>query len=438
MVKKRNKHITKNGISKGSQANCSKAREIKASTGYGTCTEQLSPFGGLLALIKFLNLVKFKEIFDHSYQRPQRNPNLGHYRMVVGILMLLFIGFNRLWHFVYIRLDAMVCGFFRLSRLPVASTFWRYVDSLGINQANSFLKIMGILRERVWQQCGLCYQKIHVNVDTTVETIYGDQQGGRKGYNPQHRGKKGYRLVLCFIDETREYLNGKLRKGETISGEESAAFIRKIKNQLPGCVKKVLLCGDGEFLSWDSVAACIKETFDFIIANKVCHPGFDPDGWYRPKKRKAIEYNSCMYQPLGWGFACRFVAMRIPKKDSAAGQPVQGELFEEGRYTYRIFCTSLSGKPPKVIAIYDKRANIENLIGEAKREGLDAIPSAKFKNNYAYFQIVMLAYNIWRYFKMMAEISKANNKAKTHDSAQDEFQGIINNTIRIARLKLLS
>ena len=38
----------------------------------------------------------------------------------------------------------------------------------------------------------------------------------------KNRGKKGYRPVLCFIDETREYLLGKLRKGETISGEEAA------------------------------------------------------------------------------------------------------------------------------------------------------------------------------------------------------------------------
>ncbi|MGB5218873.1 MAG: hypothetical protein WBN66_11315, partial [Smithella sp.] len=45
---------------------------------------------------------------------------------------------------------------------------------------------------------------------------------------------------------------------------------------------------------------------------------------------------------------------------------------------------------------YDKRADAENLIGEAKQEGLAAIPSGKFKNNYAFFQIVMLAYNPWR------------------------------------------
>jgi len=37
-------------------------------------------------------------------------------------------------------LDALLCGFFRLPCLPVATTFWRYVDSLGINQANAFVK----------------------------------------------------------------------------------------------------------------------------------------------------------------------------------------------------------------------------------------------------------------------------------------------------------
>jgi hypothetical protein len=131
---------------------------------------------------------------------------------MIGILMLLFIGFNRIWHFTYVRLDAMFCGIFRVTQLPVASTFWRYVDSLGINQANSLLKLMGILRERSWQQCGLEYRKIRISADTTVETLYGNQQGGRKGHNTKNRGKKGYRPILCFIDETREYLAGKLRK----------------------------------------------------------------------------------------------------------------------------------------------------------------------------------------------------------------------------------
>ena len=223
MVKRRKKNNRKSRNSKGFNAKGAEARKINASTRYETCTEQLSPYGGLLALIKFFDLVQFKALFNSTYQKPSRDPKMGHHAMMAGILMLLFIGFNRIWHFFYVRLDAMLCGFFRVSKLPAASTYWRYVNSLGINQAKSLLKLMSRLRERVWKLCGYeSLSQVEVNVDTTVETVYGDQQGGRKGHNTKHRGKKGYRPVLCFIERTREYLCGKLRRGETLSGEEAA------------------------------------------------------------------------------------------------------------------------------------------------------------------------------------------------------------------------
>ena len=431
MVKKQNKDINETRVSKGFSSEAERPRKIGPSTGYDTCTERLSPFGGLLALIKFLDLMDFERVFQHTYRAPGREPKLGHYRMVVGILILLFIGFNRLWHFVYIRLDAMVCAFFGLERLPAASTFWRYVDSLGINQANALVRTMAAIRERFWQQCHLKYRKIHVSLDTTVETLYGEQQGGRKGYNPHNPGKKGYRPVLGFIDETREYLLGKLRKGETLSGEEVGDFIKNLKTCLPGCVKKVLIRADGEFFSWQSVDAAMEKGFDFIIANKRSKPPFDPASWYRPWKRKPYQYNSLVYQPMGWKKPCRFVAMRIPKEALTSSEQVQWELFDEDRYTYRVFCTSLKGKAHSVVSEYDKRADVENLIAEAKREGLEAIPSSKFKTNYAYLQIVMLAYNIWRYFKIMAQ------KSSQREPASRPLQGIEDNTIRIARLKLL-
>ena len=110
----------------------------------------------------------------------------------------------------------------------------------------------------------------------------------------------------------------------------------------------------------------------------------------------------------------------------------------------------LSGKPHVIIDEYDQRVRlrrIENLVGEAKREGLNAIPpacayphadrSAKFKNNYAFFQIVMLAYNIWRYLKIMANNSMKKDQSDTNDSPCRGLKGIMDNTIRIARLKLL-
>lgn len=433
MVKTR-QHITRQKrTGKGVKRDRCTARKINASTPYDTCGEQLSPFGGLLALIKFLDLFKFEQILDCQYQTPPREPERGHNLMLTGLLMLLFIGFNRVWHFTYVRLDAIICGYFRLERLPVASTFWRYVNSMGINQGISLLMVMNTLRERVWKQLGLTYYRINVDIDTTVETVYGQQQGGRKGHNTQHRGKKGYRPVLCFIEQTREYLNGKLRKGETIKGEQCAKFIAQIKENLPGCVQQVLLRADGEFLSWQSVQAAYDCGFDFIFANKACDPVFDPSTWYRPYKRKDIEFNSCIYQPGGWDKPCRFVAMRIPKEPDG-NKPMQCALFDDERYKYRIFCTSLAGNAHEIVTQYDKRADVENLIGEAKREGLDAIPSAKFKNNFAFFQVVMAAYNIWRYMKLLA----AAKSASEYDHPEGKgLKTIAANTIRIARLKLL-
>jgi hypothetical protein len=53
MVKRRKKYTRKKRNSKGFKKNRAEARKINASTVYETCSEQLSPFGGLLALIKF-------------------------------------------------------------------------------------------------------------------------------------------------------------------------------------------------------------------------------------------------------------------------------------------------------------------------------------------------------------------------------------------------
>jgi len=436
MVKSNKSNFGKNHNNKGTGTDHSNARKINASTTYDTCSEQLSPFGGLLALIKFMDLIDFRQIFESTYIAPCRDPKLGHYSMVTGLLMLLFIGFNRIWHFSYLRLDAILCGFFRVTCLPVASTFWRYVNSMGLNQGKSLIKVMAKLRERVWHVCDLSYSHVCLDIDTTVETVFGDQQGARKGHNTKNRGKKGYRPVLCFIEESREYLIGKFRRGETMGGVETAAFIAQIKAQLPACVKQVLIRADGEFQSGESVHECFEEGYNFIFANKRCKPPFDPQLWYKPYKKQAYEYNSCVYKPQGWLEPTRFVAIRIPKeKENIKDQNIQYELFEEDKYTYRIFCTDLRQKAHEVIALYDKRADVENLVGESKREGLDAIPSSRFKNNYAYFQIVMLAYNIWRYLKIMAEHSCKENKDVPHNN--DSLKGIKTNTVRIARLRLL-
>ncbi len=202
---------------RGPDENPRRARKIGPNTKYETCTERLTPFGGELGLIKFLDLFQFEAIFEELYLAPSRKPKLGHYKMVLGFILLLFIGFSRLWHFFYIRIDPVISATLGVNKLPHVSTFWRYLDSLGINQAQPLLKIAAALREGVWARCGLAFKTIHIDIDTTVETVYGENlQGALKGHNTKHRGKKGFRPVLAFISETHEFLAGKFRKGATI------------------------------------------------------------------------------------------------------------------------------------------------------------------------------------------------------------------------------
>jgi hypothetical protein len=440
MVKSQKNNTTKSAVNKEKNESYFEARKINASTPCETCSESLSSFGGLASLIKFFDIVGFEEVIGGSYVKPSRPVQLGDYKMLIGVIILLFIGFNRVAHFFYIRRDCFLCRYFKVEKLPVVSTFWRYINSLGINQGQSLLRVMAVLRERVWHYCGICYGGINIDIDTTAETVYGDQQGGRSCYNTEKRGAKAYRPVVAFIEQTREYIAGKLRSGKTMSGDEVSKFIMLIKDSLPGCVKRVFVRADCEFFSWEAVKELTKDDgFDFTIATSNCRPPFAEGNWYPDKHDKAnISYNECIYTPTGWEKEFRFVVMRILNKPKRVGKCSIEELFEDARYTYRIFCTTRSAKPHKVIEEYDKRADVENLVGEAKREGLSAIPSGKFKNNYAWFQIVMLSYNIWRYIKILAQQCIAKEKGDTLQQIDTlGLGGIQDNTVRIARLKLL-
>ena len=71
-------------------------------------------------------------------------------------------------------------------------------------------------------------------------------------------------------------------------------------------------------------------------------------------KKDAVEYNEALYSPAGWGEACGFVSMRIPKEAPFEGN-TQLELLEDANYKYRTFVTDLTQPAHKVIEEYDRR-----------------------------------------------------------------------------------
>ncbi len=432
MVKRKsnNKEEAKQGKKEEKSSGQNRIARITAETAYSECSEKLTAFGGLLALVKFLDLIGFDRMFGKHYNAPRRTPVLGNHRMILGILMLLFIGFQRLGQFVYIQTDAMICGIMNVAVLPAVSTFWRYLRSMRIVQSESLLRLNGALRAIVWEKCAYRPRRVAVNIDTTVSTVYGEIEGARKGHNTKHRGKKGLRPVLCFLEDTREYLCGKQRRGETMSSKEVARQIKKFRALLPEYVREIKVRGDGEFIGWESVKACLEEGFTFIFGNKKCDPPFPEEGWYRHGEH---EYNECGYQPMGWELPCRFVAMRIHKEKMGDRQL---RLLKEENYVYRMFATNDKRRPHLVIEDYDKRADTENLIAEAQQEGLLAIPSKRFQANHAFFQLIMLAYNLWRWMKLLA--GHAQRSAPEAETPPPMIAVVLpKHTLQVARLKML-
>jgi hypothetical protein len=429
-VKTEKENTTGRPINQGGSKGAGSPAKINADTRYEVTTDRMTAYGGLLALIKFLELVQFKEIFLEHYHSPSRKPALGCYRMVVGFLALLFVGFARVGHFFYLRYDAMICGWLEVEALPVVSTFWRYLFSLQKHQSQSLLTISARLRSRVWEACQLGHSFVAINVDTTVSTVYGKIEGARKGHNSKHRGKKALRPVLLFIEQTREYLIGEQRRGETMSDAEVAQLIRQIPRYLPSSIRKVLIRGDAEFIGPLTLQACEECGFFYVFANKSAKPAFAEKAWYRHQKH---EYNESTYAAQSWNKARRFVIMRIQEENR---QDRQLDLLDHG-YLLRCFVTNLRGRPHAVIAHYDQRATIEASIKEAQQEGLLAIPSRRFWSNHAFFQIIMLAYNLWRWMRLLEQAHQRGESKPAPSPSPAPPSLPVDHTIRITRLKLL-
>ena len=142
-----------------------------------------------MGLVKFMELIQFKEIFAGLYTPPERVPDMGRYNRVCGFIMHLFIGFNRVRHFLYIQTDSMLCSIFHVVKLPFVTTYCRYVDSLGINQGKSLLEVMSALRERVWHVCDFQIVMLSYNIWRSFKMIAGHSQLEQKrqveGGNPE-------------------------------------------------------------------------------------------------------------------------------------------------------------------------------------------------------------------------------------------------------------
>jgi len=86
--------------------------------------------------------VQFEELFTAT-TFPGRTPELGHFKMVYGIIILLYIGFNRIWHFLYLRFDLDAVQNLWGGQASLCDNVLEVCELIGDQPREIVLKVMG-------------------------------------------------------------------------------------------------------------------------------------------------------------------------------------------------------------------------------------------------------------------------------------------------------
>jgi hypothetical protein len=420
MVTDRKKDSDKTPGEQGPERVSSEPNKINASTPYDFSGKNLTPYGGLLPVITMLEKLGFQSLVEQTVTSKRIPRAMDLYRFVLGIVLGLYIGFPRLNQLRFIARDPLLTGILKVTKLPVQSTFWRFVNALHLNVARQMLTVMRILRERVWAAANVKLEVVTIDTDTTVHTLYGQQMGGRKSYNPKNKGKKSYQPILTFIAETREYVSGELRNGDRPTGKQIGDHIRSVHAGLPPSVKQVYGRADSGFYCREAVEAYEEFNDRFVIsARKTARlvEQLRQAEWKPSPKTDGDAECEFRYQPDGWKKEYRFVALRYEKtrEEMDAEESEQYQLFETSQYKYRVFVTDFSDPIYFVVWFYNQRGGAENLIKEANNDaGLAAHPSGRFDVNGNHFQLAMLAYNLNCWLMLFNREPQADATALQH------------------------
>src|SRR6516162_6068577 len=260
MVISNKKHSRKTPGKQGSESTAPEPNKINASTPFDFTGKNLTPYGGLLPVVTMLEKLGFQSLVEQTLTSKRIPRAMDLYRFVLSIVLGHYIGFPRLNQLRFLARDPIVTGILEVLKLPVQSTFWRFVNALHRNVAGQILTVMGMMRERVWEAANVKLEVVTIDTDTTVQTLYGQQMGGRKSYNPKNKGKRSYQPMLTFLAETREYVWGELRNGDRPTGKQIADHLRNVRGALPAGVKQIYGRADSGLYCREAVEA--YEEFD--------------------------------------------------------------------------------------------------------------------------------------------------------------------------------
>ena len=250
--------------------------------------------------------------------------------------------------------------------------------------------------------------RVHLDVDTTVEPLFGSQEGAHVGPNPRYHARPSYHPVLGRIAETDTIVGALLRPGDTGFGGDETLLVKTWLLRLrialgPDTILTTRIDAAGDCTAlMQGIAA---EKAYFVIKAKQDQPLLDAVALHKAWKTVDVDAEGkpltqvaeIRFARKAWreaGLEVRVVAMRT--RGDRSGR--QTFLWQDCEFTTQVFLTNDRDLGAEDMAFeYNARAGIEPVIGELKNGwGLGKVPSQVFAANHAAMLLKLFAYNLMR------------------------------------------
>lgn len=377
--------------------------------------KEITPWSGMIFMKKLLDRTGLLSQLVAS-DLPRQGSNRGYdpIQLITSFLVSVWCGANRFEHLEVTRFDEVLRKIFGFKQMAGHKAYQRYFNkfTIAINQ-RIFTKISR------WFFSQVKLDNYTLDVDSTVITRYGNQQGAKRGYNPNKKGRNSHHPLLAFVDEIKMVANFWLRSGDAYTTSNFLSFLEDTLSRLEGKVISLLRADSGfyskeifEYLESKSINYIIVARHYSTIQKKVAAI----ENWW--VLDDGIEISETTYKSDTWENPRRLIVVRqrIKKRPKAMGK--QLSLFkEEGiymNYRYSCFITNLGLSAQVVWNMYKGRATCENRIKELKEDfGFASFNMQNFAASEAALNFVVIAYNIMSLFKQAVLKSNTLPQLKT-------------------------
>lgn len=355
-------------------------------------------YGGASTILDYINGTGLKKEFQKAVSIDKRGDSI--YKMEDQLTVMVagrLIGLERLYHFSTIEEDPLISMKLQLEKLPDYTIL--YKDLSRFETEEKVKSLEGVLWSYAWR-CLKEQKHVILDIDSTVETVYGEQEGVEVGYNPHKPGRGSLHPIVAFDGMSRVCLGGRLRRGKSYAADGMCELYKEIKARLgSGCPIRYVRADRG-FCGEDRLRFLESEPVGYVVKVKATHRLVKAAGGRGFRRlyetgEELIEATSVKYRATSWKKARRVVVIRK--------RPIeveQGVLWEELLWEYEAIVTNLDWDEEDIYRFYNQRANCENMVKECKSGfGIDRISCDDFYPNYADLLIKLIAYNIFCAFK---------------------------------------